>query len=169
MYPSPKTWLLYLLAVVVVTLVLSSLLLHMSELFGWGLYEWFNGMLDNVEATLTTAGGKGGLMGILSNVALLVLSLIVSVLIGLPLGILHLLQVILPDAESYMGFLEGAVVIAAAFVLVRLFPLVDEGVTHKVVYKRLPAARERELEELERELREKKEKREALSGILFGE
>ena len=168
-YPGLKTWLLYLLAVVVVVLVLSSLLLHMSELFGWGLHDWVNGMLDNVEATLSAAGSKGGLIGILANIVLFLIAIIVTVLISLPLGILHMLQVILPDAESYMGFLEGAVVVAAAIVLARLFPLVGEDVTYKTVYKKLPAAKERELEELEQELREKKEKRENLFRILFGE
>ena len=51
-----------------------------------------------------------------------------------------------------MGFLEGAVVVAAAIVLARLFPLVGEDVTYKTVCKKLPAAKERELEELEQEL-----------------
>jgi hypothetical protein len=167
-YPSLKTWLLYLLAIVLTTMVLSSLILHMSELFGWGLYEWFNDLLDKVEATLTTAGGTGGPVHVLANAVWALIVIVVGILVVFPMGILHMAQVILPDVESYMGFLEGAVVGAAALVLLRAFPLLGEGIMHKVVNKRLPAAKRRELDELERELREKQEQYKMLAHRAYG-
>ena len=158
-YPSLKSWLLYLLAVALVALVLSSLILHMSQRFGWGLYEWYNALLDTAEATLRANGP----LHMLGEIVWLLIEIVVGVLVVIPLGILHMAEVILPDAESYLGFLEGAVVVAAAVVLLRLNPLAGEVTMREVKSRSWTAANERELNELEEKLRFK---REQLRGLI---
>lgn len=163
-YPSLKSWLLYLLAVALVALVLSSLILHMSQRFGWGLYEWFNALLDTAEAALRASGP----LHMLGEIVWLLIEIVVGVVIAIPLDILHLAEVILPDAESYLGFLEGAVVLTAAVVMLRLNPLAGEVTTKWVVSRSWTAANERELDDLEQELSFKTEQLNALLNIAAG-
>lgn len=119
--PRASDWLSYLVVLLVGAVVANVFLLHMGELFGWGLTDRYNALLEVGQTALTgdasmlPAGVGGGLWALVE--------LFVGLTVSLPLGILHFLQVIIPEPALVMGLPEGALLALIAWILVTACPL----------------------------------------------
>lgn len=114
----------YLIVVIPAALVINLLVIHMSELYGWGYSDWVNALLDSAEVTLTTAGGGAGLLNMAGKALWFLIVVVVGITLALPLRILQFLEVIIPDAHVLMGIAEGVVIAVLAFIVLRFSPLV---------------------------------------------
>lgn len=114
----------YLIVVVPAALVIHLLVIHMSELYGWGYSNWFNALLDSAEVTLTTAGGGDGLLNMAGKALWFLIVVVVGITLALPLRILQFLQAIIPDAQVLMGIAEGLAIAAIVFIVLRFSPIV---------------------------------------------
>ena len=119
--PNASEWLVFLGALLLGALVVTLLVLHLGELFGWGLTERFDALLEAAKGALLSGDGPLNMVG---QVLWLLVEVLTGVVISLPLNILCLLQVIIPEPRVLMGVPEGALIVLVLWLVWALSPLV---------------------------------------------
>ena len=120
------SWLGYFAVVLGATLLFSSLILNMGRLFGWWTIEQFDALLETLKATLIGFGGGEGPLHLVGTVIWSLIELVCAVLIALPLEIFEFIEILVPDAETIMGFVDGAILLVVFWLLLRVNPLAKE-------------------------------------------
>ena len=117
--PNAGEWLVFLGVLLLGALVVTLLVLHLGELFGWGLTERFDALLEAVKGALLSGDGPLNMVG---QVLWLLVEVLTGVVISLPLNILRLLQVIIPEPRVLMGVPEGALIVLVLWLVWALSP-----------------------------------------------
>ena len=117
------SWLGFFAIFLGATLLFSSLILNMGRLFGWWTIDQFDALLEALKATLLGLGGGEGPLHLVGTAVWGVIELVCAVLIALPLELFKFIEILIPDAETIMGFVDGAILLVVFGLLIRANPL----------------------------------------------
>ena len=119
---TPGAWLGFLAILLVATLLFSSLFINMGRLFGWWTIEQFDALLETLRATLVGLGGGEGPLSLVGTVVWWLIEIVTAILIAFPLKVFQLIEVIVPDAETFMGFVDGAILLGVFWLVISSNP-----------------------------------------------
>ena len=123
---TPKDWLGWFALLLVAALLFSSLIINMGRHFGWWTIEQFNDLLSGIRAALSDFGGEGGPTFWIATLIWSVIEIVTGILMVLPLNVFEFIEIFIPDAGSFMGFVDAAILAVVFGLLIRVNPLAHE-------------------------------------------